>query len=335
MRRIAAALAAALLAAAVSGCHVGAGAPTSSHQDSKTKICMMPKLVGNPYFNATERGAKDAARELKVELDYNGPTDAVAVRQVEFIQQWVQLRCDAITVAGNDPDALAPALEEAERAGVKTGSWDADVKKEARGYFVNQATFEAIGQTITDIMAKQTDKKGKFLVVTGSLTAPNQNEWIAEMRKRMKDRYPEMKIVSVQPGEENLQKGIDVTKSYLSANPDTTGVFGITTVAMPGVAEAVRQLGLKGKVKVTGITDPVIAKPYIDDGVVDEAMLWNPEDLGYLAVYVAKTMIDGSMPKGGEFEAGRLGRVRMVGKDQVLLGKPLVYDKKTVGKYKF
>ena len=90
------------------------------------------------------------------------------------------------------------------------------------------------------------------------------------MKKRMKQKYPKMKIASVQPGEENLQKGIDVTKSYLSANPDTTGVFGITTVALPGVAEAVRQLGLTGKVAVTGLTDPVIAKPYIDAGVVEE-----------------------------------------------------------------
>ena len=83
-------------------------------------------------------------------------------------------------------------------------------------------------------MAAETDKKGKFLIVTGSLTAPNTNDWIAAMKKRFKDRYPKMKVASVQPGEENLQKGIDVTKSYLSANPDTAGVFGITTVALPG-----------------------------------------------------------------------------------------------------
>ena len=335
MRRLAAALATAALAAAVAGCNVGAGAPTADHKDSTTKICMMPKLVGIPYFNATERGAKDAARELDIELDYNGPTEAVAVRQVEFIQQWVQLRCDAITVAGNDPDALAPALKEARRSGIKTGSWDADVAKDARSYFVNQATFKAIGETMTDIMAKQTDRKGKFLIVTGSLTAPNTNEWIAAMRKRVKERYPKMKIASVQPGEENLQKGIDVTKSYLSANPDTAGVFGITTVALPGVAEAVRQMGLKGKVAVTGLTDPVIAKPYVDEGIIEQAVLWNPEDLGYLAVYVAKKMLDGTMPKSGAFKAGRLGDVKMIAKDEVLLGPPLVFSKKDVGRYDF
>ena len=335
MRRAAAVAGLALLAAALAGCHVGAGAPTYSAEDGKTKICMMPKLVGIPYFNATERGAKDAARELKVELDYNGPTDAAAVRQVEFIQQWVQLRCDAITVAGNDPDALAPALKEARRAGIKTGSWDADVAKDARSYFVNQATFKAIGEAMMDIMAAETDRKGKFLIVTGSLTAPNQNEWIAAMRKRAKERYPKMRIASVQPGEENLQKGIDVTKSYLSANPDTAGVFGITTVALPGVAEAVRQLGLTGKVKVTGLTDPVLVKPYLEEGVVQKAVLWNPEDLGYLAVHVAKRMLDGTMPSSGTFEAGRLGRVKMTAKDEVLLGPPLVFSEKDVDKYDF
>jgi ABC-type sugar transport system substrate-binding protein len=296
---------------------------------------MMPKLVGIPYFNATERGARDAAKELGVELDYNGPTDAAAVRQVEFIQQWVQLRCDAITVAANDPDALAPALKEARRSGVKIGSWDADVAKDARQVFVNQATFKAIGESMMDIMAAETGKKGKFLVVTGSLTAPNQNAWIDAMKKRAKERYPKMTIASVQPGEENLQKGIDVTKSYLSANPDTAGVFGITTVALPGVAEAVRQMGLKGKVAVTGLTDPVIAKPYIDEGVVKKAVLWNPEDLGYLAVFVAKRLLDGSMPTSGSFAAGRLGEVKLTAKDEVLLGPPLVYSSKDVAKYDF
>jgi rhamnose transport system substrate-binding protein len=328
--------AAALLALlALAGCGIGEGAPKYSANDGKTKICMMPKLVGIPYFNATERGAKAAAKELHVELDYNGPTDATAVHQVEFIQQWVQLRCDAITVAANDPDALAPALEEAQRSGVKTGSWDADVAKGARSVFVNQATFKALGDAMMDIMAAETHEKGKFLIVTGSLTAPNQNAWIAEMKKRAKQRYPKMKIASIQPGEENLQKGIDVTKSYLSANPDTAGVFGITTVALPGVAEAVRQMGLTGKVKVTGLTDPVIAKPYIDAGVVKKAVLWNAEDLGYLAVYVAKRLLDGTMPKSGSFKAGRLGSVKLSAKDEVLLGKPLVYSKQDVGKYQF
>jgi len=335
MRRVAAlALAAAL---ATAGCGVGKGAADlgTASKGGRAKICVMPKLVGIPYFNATERGARDAARELDVELDFSGPTEAAAVQQVQYIQQWVQLQCDAISVAANDPDSLAPALQEAEQAGVKISAWDSDVAKDARSVFINQATFSTVGNALADIMASETGKKGKFLVVTGSLTAPNTNAWIEAIEKRFKDRYPKMSVASIQPGEEDLQKGIDTAKSYLTANPDTAGVFGVTSVALPGVAEAVRQLGLTGKVKVTGNTDPILAKPYIDAGVIKRAVLWNPEDLGYLAVHVAKRQVDGTLPKSGSFEAGRLGKVKLTKRDEVLLGPPLVYSAKDVDRYKF
>lgn len=299
------------------------------------KICMMPKLVGIPYFNASEKGAKEAAEELGVELVYDGPTEAKAALQSQMIEQWIQQQCGAITVAANDPDALAPAMKKAGDAGIKTGAWDADVAKDAREVFVNQATFEAIGQELVEVMAKQTDGKGEFLVVTGSLTAPNQVAWLKAMREHMKSEYPEMSIASVEPGEEDLQKGIDITKNYLRAHPDTAGVFGITSVALPGAAEAVQQEGLEGEVAVTGLSTPNEMKPYLESGAVEEFVLWNPVDLGYLAVHVANAQIEGNLPKSGTFEAGRLGKVKMIAEDEVLLGPPLVFNKENIDQYNF
>jgi rhamnose transport system substrate-binding protein len=299
------------------------------------KICMMPKLVGIPYFNASEKGAKEAAEELGVELVYDGPTEAKAALQSQMIEQWIQQQCGAISVAANDPDALAPAMKKAGDAGIKTSAWDADVAKDAREVFVNQATFDAIGYKLVDVMAEQTDGKGKFLVVTGSLTAPNQVAWLEAMRERMKEKYPEMSIASVEPGEEDLQLGIDITKNYLRANPDTAGVFGITSVALPGAAEAVEQAGLEGKVAVTGLSTPNEMRPYLNSGTVEKFVLWNPVDLGYLAVYVANAQIEGNMPKSGTFEAGRLGKVKMLAEDEVLLGPPLVFSKENIDEYDF
>jgi ABC-type sugar transport system substrate-binding protein len=252
-----------------------------------------------------------------------------------MIEQFIQQQCGAITVAANDPNALAPAMKKADNAGIATGAWDADVAPDARDVFVNQATFEAIGYELVDIMAEQTGGKGKFLVITGSLTAPNQVAWLKEMRERMKEKYPDMSIVAVEPGEEDLQKGIDLTKNYLRANPDTAGVFGITSVALPGAAEAVEQLGREGEVPVTGLSTPNEMKPYLDAGTVEKFVLWNPVDLGYLAVYVADAQIKGDLPKSGTFEAGRLGKVEMIAPDEVLLGPPLVFSKENINDYDF
>jgi rhamnose transport system substrate-binding protein len=331
------ALLAALAAVVLASCGVGQQPSQGGGGGGggPAKVCMMPKLVGIPYFNASETGAKEAAEELGIELVYDGPTEAKAALQSQRIEQFIQQQCGAITVAANDPDALAPAVKKAGDAGIATGAWDADVAPDARDVFVNQATFQAIGYEMVDVMAKQTDGKGKFLVVTGSLTAPNQVAWLKEMRERMKDKYPQMSIASVEPGEEDLQLGIDITKNYLRANPDTAGVFGITSVALPGAAEAVEQAGLEGEVAVTGLSTPNEMKPYLESGAVEEFVLWNPVDLGYLAVHVANAQIEGNMPKSGTFEAGRLGKVEMIAEDEVLLGPPLVFNQDNIGEYDF
>jgi rhamnose transport system substrate-binding protein len=326
MRSLKVALLAVLAAAAVS-CGVGQQPSQGGGGGGggPAKICMMPKLVGIPYFNASEKGAEEAAKELDVELVYDGPTEAKAALQSQMIEQFIQQQCGAITVAANDPNALAPAMKKADNAGIATGAWDADVAPDARDVFVNQATFQAIGYKVVDIMAEQTGGKGKFLVITGSLTAPNQVAWLKEMRERMKEKYPDMSIVAVEPGEED----------YLRANPDTAGVFGITSVALPGAAEAVEQLGREGEVPVTGLSTPIEMKPYIDSGTVEKFVLWNVVDLGYLTVYVANAQIKGDLPKSGTFEAGRLGKVKMLAPDEVLLGPPLVFSKENINDYDF
>lgn len=307
-------------------------------------ICVMPKLIGIPYFDASQQGAEEAAEELGVTLNYNGPTEAQAEEQVQMIQQWIDQDCDAISVAANDPDALAPAMKDAAAAGIATSAWDADVAKDARDVFVNQATFQAIGQQLVDIMAEMTDGQGDFMVVTGSLTAPNQNAWIDEMRSYMESDYPDMQIAEILPGEEDLARGIEVTRTYLQANPDTAGVFGLTTVALPGVAEAVQQLGVADQVAVTGLSTPSQMEPYVPDPV-EQFVLWNPVDLGYLAVHVANAQVSGTLPESGTFEAGRLGQVEVVPAedgespggppDEVLLGPPLVFTEDNIGDFSF
>jgi rhamnose transport system substrate-binding protein len=318
-------------------CGVGQKGPSGEGEQAEGPICLVPKVSGIPYFNASEEGAQEAADELGVELNYTGPTEARAANQVQIIEQMTQQRCSAISVAANDPDALAPAMNSAAEAGVATSAWDADVAEDAREYFVNQATFEAIGQQLVDTMAEQTGGQGEFLVVTGSLTAPNQNAWIEEMERHIAAEYPEMSIASIEPGEEDLQTGIDVTTNYLQANPDTAGVFGITTVALPGVAEAVQQLDRAGEVPVTGLGTPNDNREYVEAGTIQEFVLWNPIDLGYLAVHVANAQATGNMPsgEGATFEAGRLGEVELIGPDEVLLGPPLVFTEENIDDYNF
>ncbi len=312
------------------------GAPHVTHTvNNPPHICMMPKLVGIPYFQDTRQGAAQAARELGVTLVYDGPIQASPVRQVDEVNQWITAGCDAITVSANDGNALAPALEQAARAGIAAGAWDADVLPAARKVFVNQASFQSIGYGLADSMARATGANGQFMVLTGDLTAPNTNMWISYLRKRIKQKYPGMKIATVLPMEEDLQRGIDVTQNYLQAHPNTTGVFGMVTTAIPAAAEGIQQLHLTGKVHAVGVGIPSENRAYVEAGTTDALVIWNPVDLGYAAVYVADAQVRHRMPTTGSFRAGRLGVLKFDKPGELLLGPALIITKKNIDRYHF
>jgi len=303
------------------------------------RIYMMPKLKGIDFFNACQKGAEEAAAELgsAVEFTYDGPTESKVEKQMEMLDTVVDKGVDVIAVAANDPDAIAPTLSAAKDKGVAVITWDSDANPETSGrtFFVNQATAESIGNTLVDEMAKQAGPKAKFAIISGTATAKNQNTWMEYMHKRIREKHPDMQELAIKyPGEDenNAKKE---AQDLLKAYPDINGIFGITSVSFPGAVEAVVNAGKQKEVKVVGLATPKPMREWVLNGDIESVILWSCEDLGYLTVYVAKTAREGTLKPGAtEFEAGRLGKVRVAG-DQVILGDPLVFTKDNIEKYDF
>ncbi|OUC07305.1 hypothetical protein RY27_15655, partial [Litorilinea aerophila] len=142
----------------------------------------IPKLIGIDYFNATYKGMQEAAEELgNVTVTQDGPTEGRVDRQIEFIENFITQGADAIVFASNDPVAIAPVLEKALSQGIRVIGYDADAEPQARQFFVNQATFEAIGKALVESMVAQVGEDAQVAIVTSSLTAPNQNAWIEQL----------------------------------------------------------------------------------------------------------------------------------------------------------
>lgn len=336
----------ALLGLAIAGC--GSNPPTETSNSSgpapastspasgeKITIALLPKQKGIAYFTSCAKGAEEAAKELgDVELIYDGPTDGKAEKAASMIDQWVLKGVSAIAVSPNDPQVLAPAMKAAKEKGIKVLTWDADGDKAGRDWFVNQATAEQIGNALVDTLAKDIGGKGKVAIITATLTAANQNEWMKYMNIRLK-KYPGMTLVATKPSNENQKIAFTATQDLMKAYPDLKGVFAISSAAFPGAAEAIKQSGNNGKVMVTGLSTPNDMKAYVKGGTVRSVILWNTVDLGYLAVQAAHAAVKGDLKTGDKtFKAGRLGEKKIAG-DNVLLGDILVFTKDNIDKYDF
>ena len=145
---------------------------------------MMPKAKGDPYFVSCRVGAEEAAAELGVDLIWDGPTGLDAARQNELVESWITRGVDVIAVAVENRASISTALRKAQERGIHVLTWDADAEPDARSFFVNQATAEGIGNGLTDEAARLLGGKGEFAIITGALSAANQNEWISFIKKR-------------------------------------------------------------------------------------------------------------------------------------------------------
>jgi ABC-type sugar transport system substrate-binding protein len=314
------------------------GARSQEPSAQRVTIALMPKLIGIDYFNACRKGAEEAAGALgDVELIYDGPTEDKVDEQIRMIDAWIARGVDAIAVAANDPIAIAPALKRARDAGIAIITYDADADpaRSGRAFFVNQASADAIAKALVDEMADQTGGVGDYAIVTSSLTARNQNDWMKRMERYRQKAFPQMRVVTVKPSQEDQQLAFQRTSDILKAYPAVKGVWGISSVAFPGAADAVQKAGRAGKVAVVGLSTPSSMAPFVEKGVVRTVILWNPVDLGYLSIHVARALVKGELKPGAvSITAGRLGSKEIVG-DQVMLGPPMRFTKENIAQYDF
>ncbi len=297
-------------------------------------IAVMPKAKGDPYFVSCRIGAEEAARELGVELIWDGPTGLDAAKQNEIVESWITRGVDAIAVAVENQAGISTVLRKARAHGIHVLTWDADAEPDAREYFLNQATPEGIGNALTDEAARLLGGKGDFAIITGALSAANQNQWIAVIRKRVEEKYPGMKIATIRPSDDDRDKAFSETQTILKVHPDVKLIMAISAPAVPGAGEAIRQTGRRD-VDVIGLSLPGICKPYIHDGVVQTIFLWNTKHLGYLTVYAGAMLTRNQIPAGAtSIQAGRLGTLEVSG-SQIILGAPLLIDRKNIDKLDF
>ncbi|HXM34225.1 MAG TPA: substrate-binding domain-containing protein, partial [Pyrinomonadaceae bacterium] len=309
------------------------GVPTKA-SGHKPVITMMPKAKGDPYFISCRQGAEEAAKELGVELLWDGPTDLDPAKQNEVVEAWITRGVDVIAVSVENRVGISTVLRKAREKGIKVVTWDADAEKDARDFLINQATPQGIGYTLADGAAKVLNNKGEFAIITASLSAANQNEWIKYIKERMAAKYPDIKLVAIQPSEGDRDRAFSETQTVLKVYPNVKLIMAIAAPAVPGAAEAVKQSG-RADVKVTGLSLPNMCKPYVHAEVIDHIVLWNTLDLGYLTVYASNALATGQLKRGDQsLSAGKLGKIEIVD-DEVRLGAPFVFNKENIDKFNF
>jgi rhamnose transport system substrate-binding protein len=292
----------------------------------KITIAVLPKNTENTYFLSTRKGAEEAAAELGINLIWEGPPRDDPRRQVALIDEWVRSGVQAIAVSVADSALVSPALLRARERGIGVVTWDADGTPASRLLHITAAAPEMVGQTLASEASRVLLGKGDFAVITAGLNSPNQNAWIAAMREKLPALASGVRLIAVEPCDEDALVARGVAERLLETHADLRAILALCVPALLPALEAVRRTGRKD-VKIVGVGAPNGLRGAIESGRLESVVGWNPTDLGYLTVHVASAVGAGALVPGeATFPAGRLGRV-FVREDQVRLGRLHVFSR--------
>jgi rhamnose transport system substrate-binding protein len=295
---------------------------------------LVPKNLGNPYFDTANVGAQEAAGELGVTVLYQGSAAADATQQIQLINSLIAQNVSGLAVSANDEDALVPTGKEAMDAGIPVVSWDSAIGKDGRVLHINQAVLQDIGEIQIQMASDLAGSDGgQIAILSATSTAPNQNAWIEVMREVLtQPEYANLDLVEVVYGDDDDTKSYNEAQALFTKYPDLKVIIAPTTVGIAASARAVTDQNLIGQVFVTGLGTPNQMREYVKNGASPQFALWNPGDLGYLAIYILNALATGEITgaPGDNFTAGKLGAYT-VEEDpnlgvNVLLGLPFIYN---------
>lgn len=302
---------------------------------AQTRIALVVKSLGNGFFDAAAKGAEEAAAEIgDIELIYTGPTTATAEAQIEVVNSLIAQQVDAIAISANDPDALVPVLQRAQQRGIKVISWDSGVAPEGRSIHLNPSETALIGETIIKLAADYLPEGGDVAILSAASTATNQNAWIEAAKAVIPEKFPNINLVATVYGDDDSVKSTEEARGLIAAYPDLKAIIAPTTVGVVAAAQVVTDQNLIGKINVTGLALPSEFKQFIDNGASQAVALWNPIDLGYSAVYLAKALVDGQeAAPGATFSIGKVGEVTLDDTNSAAMAAPFQFDKSNIEEF--
>jgi len=141
-------------------------------------------------------------------------------------------------------------------------------------------------------------------------------------------------------GDDLTDKSYQEMQGLINSYPDLKGVISPTTVGIAAAATCIKDNGLSGKIKLTGLGLPSEMAEALTDGTCEGMFLWNPIDLGYCAAYAAVAMVKGEITGavGEKIAAGRLGEREIMdagdGGTFTIVGDPYLFNKDNIAEWK-
>lgn len=244
------------------------------------------------FWETVKEGMRTAAKDLNVNLEIVGPwTESDVEGQVRIAGEAIRSRPPVLILAATDYAALVPSVEEAAAAGVRVVTLDSGVDSPLPACFVATDNEEA-GLKAGREMLRVLPPGASVAVVNhirGATTAMQREAGTL----RALEEDGSVSVVGVFYTNNFEERAYAIAREIVEAHPGIGGILAMNEVSTIGVARALVDLGLAGRIRLVGFDSSLVEVRFIEEGVIDATVIQKPFTMGYLAVATAKDVVAG------------------------------------------
>lgn len=250
-------------------------------------------------------GVENAAQDIesqygvKVNVSMVGPAqEAETDGYVKAFENAIAKKPDAIVTGTLVPDATAPLVEEAYKQGIvvnfmSLGLSDGYEEYYGTKYFCDMGAqgTEAAKAMLAAMEAKGIEPKG-IVGVHMSVVVPALEPRMSEFVAYMAANAPDIQCLDTLYNENDVNNAQANAENQISTYGDQLiGLYGANNVSGDGLALAIKNAGLSGKIAAVAIDSDDLEVEALGNGILDAIIVQTPYQQAYSAVMAAFNQI--------------------------------------------
>lgn len=256
---------------------------TEGQDTPKKTVQLVAKKNDSSYWYTVMLGAEAAGKEFDVNVKFSAPLNEDDINeQVDIMNKAIEDKVDGIVLAASDYKKLVPVTERAIEAGIPVVIVDSELNSSKVSSFIATDNKEA-GELAGERLAELTKGKADVAIVSfvkGTAPAMQREQGFLEAI----EKYPDIKVVTTEYSLSDEKRANEVTKEIIKKYGKIDAIAALNGYSAIGVARAIEELGLSGKVKVVAFDNFTEEIDYLEEGVIQATVVQNPYSMGYLGI---------------------------------------------------
>jgi ribose transport system substrate-binding protein len=237
--------------------------------------------VNLPYWQEAQAGLTDAAKEMGVKAEMDGPASLSPKDELDSFNKAVALHPSGILVSVTSPDLFNGPIAAAVQSGIPVICLDSDAPDSKRVMFVGTDNFRA-GQESGKRMADILKGQGQLVIIAiaGQL---NQDERVRGVMDALK-KTPGIKVIQTIDDKGDAREAYDGISALLAKKQKVDGIIALEASGGAGAADTLHREDLTGKIAIVAFDKDPETLDWIDKGAINATVVQKPYIMSYYGI---------------------------------------------------